>query len=58
MTYTVVISERAAVDIEEAATWWAHERSIEQASRWYAKAYKAIEGLSSLIWVGSLRSDW
>lgn len=47
MPYTVVVTERAAADVEEAAEWWAQERSSEQASRWYAKVYKAIEGLAS-----------
>lgn len=47
MPYTVVVTERAAANIEEAATWWARERSVEQASHWYSKVRKAIDGLAT-----------
>jgi plasmid stabilization system protein ParE len=35
MKYSVVVTEQAAWEIEEAAAWWARERSAEQAERWY-----------------------
>lgn len=47
MTYTVVVTERAAADLEDAAAWWARERSAEQASRWYTKARRAIDSLAN-----------
>ena len=31
----VVLSEQASRDIDAAYTWWAENRSVEQASRWY-----------------------
>ena len=47
MTYTVVATERAAREIEEAAAWWARERSVEQAERWYQGIRAAISGLAA-----------
>ena len=46
MNYTVIMTERAARDIEDAADWWARERSAEQASRWYQGIRAAIDGLA------------
>ncbi len=46
MTYTVVTTERAAREIEDAAAWWARERSIEQAERWYQDIRAAIARLA------------
>jgi plasmid stabilization system protein ParE len=45
MSYTVVVTEQAAREIEEAAAWWASERSAEQADRWYVGIRQAIAGL-------------
>lgn len=42
MTYKVILSERAAQEIEETAAWWARERSVEQAKKWY-------QGIRSMI---------
>ncbi|HEY5315085.1 MAG TPA: type II toxin-antitoxin system RelE/ParE family toxin [Pirellulales bacterium] len=47
MSYTVVTTERAAREIEESATWWAQERSTEQAERWYQGIRGAIAGLAT-----------
>jgi plasmid stabilization system protein ParE len=47
MTYAVVTTERAAGEIEEAAAWWARERSVEQADRWYQGIRAAIAGLAA-----------
>ncbi|HEY1599250.1 MAG TPA: type II toxin-antitoxin system RelE/ParE family toxin [Pirellulales bacterium] len=48
MNFTVVTTERAAREIEDAAAWWAHERSVEQAERWYQGIRAAIVGLSAM----------
>ncbi|MGC3966124.1 MAG: type II toxin-antitoxin system RelE/ParE family toxin [Pirellulales bacterium] len=32
--------------MEESAEWWAHERSPEQAERWYAGIRQAVAGLA------------
>jgi plasmid stabilization system protein ParE len=47
MIYRVVTSERAAWEIEEQAAWWAKERSVEQADRWYQGIRAAIAGLAT-----------
>jgi plasmid stabilization system protein ParE len=47
MSYTVVTSERAAREIEDAAAWWAREHSLEQAERWYQGVRAAITGLAT-----------
>jgi hypothetical protein len=31
MKFAVVVTEQAAWEMEEAAAWWARERSVEQA---------------------------
>jgi plasmid stabilization system protein ParE len=46
MTYAVVITEQAAREMEDAAEWWARERSAEQAERWYSGIRQAISGLA------------
>lgn len=46
MRYIVVTTERAAQEIENAAAWWARERSIEQADRWYQGIRLAIASLA------------
>ena len=45
MTYTVVATERAARDIEDATEWWAQHHSVEQAERWYSGIRQAIAEL-------------
>ncbi len=35
MTYEIVVTRRAADNIEAAFNWWAENRSTEQAARWY-----------------------
>lgn len=47
MMYTVVTTERAAREIEAATAWWAKERSVEQAQRWFQGIRAAIAGLST-----------
>ena len=47
MRYTVVTTEQAARDIEDAAAWWARERSVEQAERWYQGIRNAIANLAT-----------
>lgn len=46
MTYAVVVTEQAAREMEESAAWWARERSVEQAERWYAGIRAAISTLA------------
>jgi plasmid stabilization system protein ParE len=46
MSYTVVTTERAAREIEDAAAWWAHQHSVEQAERWYQGIRSAIADLA------------
>ncbi|MCE9604008.1 MAG: type II toxin-antitoxin system RelE/ParE family toxin [Planctomycetia bacterium] len=48
MTYTVVVTEQAAREMEDAATWWARERSVEQAERWYAGIRSAVSMLTEM----------
>jgi plasmid stabilization system protein ParE len=45
MTYRVLLTERARRDLEAACTWWAQNRSHEQAQRWYAGFAAAIRSL-------------
>ena len=35
MTYRLVISDHARDQLEGACRWWAENRSVEQAGRWY-----------------------
>lgn len=46
MSRTVVVTEQAAREIEVIAEWWAHERSVEQAERWYTGIRQAITTLA------------
>jgi plasmid stabilization system protein ParE len=36
MVYRVIITRRAERDMQGAASWWATERSADQAKRWLA----------------------
>jgi plasmid stabilization system protein ParE len=47
MNYTVVTTERAAREIEDAAAWWTRERSLDQAQRWYEGIRTTIAGLAT-----------
>jgi plasmid stabilization system protein ParE len=46
MDKPVVISDRAAEEIQAAYDWWAEYRSLEQAVRWYNGILDHIEGLA------------
>lgn len=47
MRLAVVISQRAAEEIQAAHDWWAEHRSAAQAARWYDGLLTALEGLSA-----------
>lgn len=47
MTHTVVFTEQAARELEEAADWWARHRSAKEAARWYAGFSEAISSLDT-----------
>lgn len=47
MSYSVVTTERVARELD-AAAWWAHQHSVEQADRWYQGILAAIAGLATL----------
>jgi plasmid stabilization system protein ParE len=44
-SYSVVFTEQAAQELQEAAEWWAEHRSFEQAARWYGGFSAKIESL-------------
>ncbi len=46
MTFDVIVTERAAREIEASAAWWAREHSVEQADRWYTGMREAIATLA------------
>lgn len=46
MTYRVIVTARAKVDIREAVDWWRENRSAEQAQRWLEKIEKTLRSLS------------
>jgi len=46
MTFQVVISARAAVEMQAAAEWWAENRDPQQAARWFAEFDEKIRGLA------------
>jgi plasmid stabilization system protein ParE len=45
MSLPVIIQPRAKADLRDAVTWWAANRSAEQALRWYEGILGAIESL-------------
>jgi plasmid stabilization system protein ParE len=45
MTHDVVLTRRAARELEDAADWWAEHRSPNEAARWYAGFSDAIASL-------------
>jgi plasmid stabilization system protein ParE len=44
-TYSVVLTEQAARELEAAADWWAAHRSAKQAAQWYEGFSARIESL-------------
>jgi plasmid stabilization system protein ParE len=42
-TLPVVVRPHADQQIDEAFAWWAHHRSLDQASRWFSGILAAIE---------------
>ena len=46
MKYPVVLTDRARTELEAAYSWWAENRSREQAEKWYNKFADAIESLA------------
>ena len=47
MKYRVVLADRALVDIDRNARWWAKHRSVDQAIRWYEGILAAIYTLDT-----------
>lgn len=46
MTYRVVVTRRAERDMQDAAAWWATNRSPEQANRWLSSLERHLQSLS------------
>ena len=46
MTHRVIITRRAEREMQDAARWWAANRSAEQASRWLAGLDKELQALA------------
>jgi plasmid stabilization system protein ParE len=46
MPYTVVITQRAALELDAIVDWWKLHRSEEQAVRWYDKILEAVADLA------------
>lgn len=46
MNYRLEYTERAAAEIDGAMQWWATERSVAQAMRWYMGIRRAIRDLT------------
>ncbi|MEX0977969.1 MAG: type II toxin-antitoxin system RelE/ParE family toxin [Pirellulales bacterium] len=47
MSSPLVFTKRAAQELEEAARWWAENRSVVEAERWYAAYMRAIVSLEN-----------
>jgi plasmid stabilization system protein ParE len=47
MSHQVFLTDRAQRDLVQACTWWAENRSAEQAERWYDGIANAILSLAS-----------
>ena len=45
MTYRITFTSKAKLEFNEAAIWWAENRSAEQAARWLDRFQAAIETL-------------
>lgn len=48
MKYRVVYTDEARNAIRANAKWWAENRSVDQAWRWYNKIYEAMESLGEM----------
>jgi plasmid stabilization system protein ParE len=46
MTYRVVITARAKIQLFESAIWWAENRDVEQASKWLSAFERAVGTLA------------
>ncbi|MEO1529634.1 MAG: type II toxin-antitoxin system RelE/ParE family toxin [Planctomycetota bacterium] len=46
--FHVEITERAALELVDSATWWSDNRSPEQAELWYNEISRAINGLAEM----------
>ena len=40
--FEVVLTQRAVDEIEQSREWWANNRSVEQANRWYNEFINAL----------------
>lgn len=47
MSRVVQLLPRAAVQLHESASWWAQNRSVDQAARWLTKIEIAIAALAT-----------
>ena len=47
MTREVYLTTRAEAQLREAARWWAKNRSVAQAERWYAGFLGALKSLAN-----------
>ena len=47
MTYKVALTDRAHDELDHACTWWAENRSPEQALKWYNGFIRAIRSLAN-----------
>ena len=45
MTYKVLLTSRAAQELEQAVRWWAEHRSAAQAERWYNEFLRKLVSL-------------
>jgi plasmid stabilization system protein ParE len=45
--YTVIVARPARRDMQEQHDWWAENRSVEQAARWYAAFIRRLRTLSN-----------
>lgn len=46
MSLSVIIMPRAEKDLRQSTSWWARNRSVEQAGRWWDGILAAIESLA------------
>jgi len=47
MSYTVIVTKPAELELRQAALWWANNRSEEQANGWYDGFIDAIYSLEN-----------
>ena len=46
LTYRVILTPKARIELYNDAVWWAENRSVEQARHWLDGFERAIEGLA------------